>query len=96
MSRRKTVNVSEKEDQATEVEQAAARCKDLAYGCSKCGTLLAFVDDETRSNIRIKHRDLYIFVKDPQEFVIICRGCGEINRLNYVSPEMVDDMKEAS
>jgi len=68
----------------TETEQAGARCKDLPWGCDKCGTLLAFVDEDTRSTIRIKHRDLYLYVKDPQEFSIICRGCGEFNKLRYV------------
>jgi hypothetical protein len=78
----------------TEVEQAGERCKDIPWGCDRCGTLLAFVDKETRSVIRIKHRDLYIYVRDPEEFCVVCRGCGEINKLEQVDDEAQTSYKE--
>ena len=77
------------ENKLTETEQAASRCKDIAFGCEKCSSLLAFVDEETRSEIRVKNRDLYIYVLSPQQFKISCRGCGHMNTLSYVDNESI-------
>lgn len=54
-------------------------CKDLPLLCTQCRSLLAFVDAETKSEIRVKSRDLYVFCVDPAEFTISCRSCGKLN-----------------
>lgn len=54
-------------------------CRDIPMLCTRCKSLLAFVDADTKSEIRVKSRDLYIFCTDPAEFTISCRSCGSIN-----------------
>ncbi len=56
-------------------------CKDIPFLCVKCDSLLAFVDKETRSEVRVKYRDLYLGAVDPDEFWILCRSCGHRNSL---------------
>lgn len=64
---------------------AQERCKDYHWLCDKCGKLLGFIDKETRKDVRIKYQDLYIYCKDAEEFLMTCRGCGNINRLEKVT-----------
>jgi len=56
----------------------ADSCRDIPFKCTKCDSLLAFVDRETKSQIRVKYKDLYVFVQDPKSFSILCRSCGNL------------------
>jgi hypothetical protein len=77
-------DVQKNHEKNHEENHVVSKCSDLPFFCSACKSLLAFVDSETRSKIRIKHRDLYIYIIDPQLFEITCRSCGELNQLSYV------------
>ena len=59
-------------------------CRDIPLLCTRCKSLLAFVDAETKSEIRVKNRDLYISCIDPAQFTISCRSCGSINTVHRV------------
>ena len=57
-------------------------CTDIPMLCTKCNFLLAFVDRETKCQIRVKWRDLYVYCEDPKKFSINCRSCGHVNSVN--------------
>lgn len=56
-------------------------CTDVPFLCAKCGSLLAFVDEESRSEVRVKYRDLYLGAVNASVFWILCRSCGLNNSL---------------
>ena len=68
-------------------EAVIDRCTDIPWTCDACNGLLGFVDEETRSVVRIKHRDLYLYVENPQRMVMICRSCGAQNVLSQIAEE---------
>jgi len=45
--------------------------------CKSCKAILAHVD-KNRETMRIKYKDLYVYVKGG-DVTIICRGCGTQN-----------------
>jgi len=63
------------------------KCDDWMWLCSKCSKLLGYVDKKTKSNVRIKYQDLYIYCENADVFEMICRGCGYKNQLERVTPE---------
>lgn len=78
------MNTQNKTAETPEELPVVRDCTDIPMLCKKCNFLLAFVDRETKSQIRVKWRDLYIYCTDPQEFSINCRSCGHINTLNRI------------
>jgi len=67
--------------------KATDDCTDLSWSCQACGTLLAFIDKETKSQIRIKHKELFVWIDCPHSISITCRLCGAINKLIDIKPE---------
>ena len=63
-----------------ENQGTSGRCKDEAWECGACGGLLAFVDAATHRELRIKYKDLFVWVLDPKQVRIACRSCGAINQ----------------
>jgi hypothetical protein len=59
----------------------ADRCKDYPWECGACSARLAFVDAETKTQVRIKHKDLFVYVSNPDSISITCRFCGAVNKL---------------
>jgi len=57
-------------------------CTDIPLLCPKCKSLIAFIDKETSSEIRIKYRDLFIYCVDPLAFSTPCRSCGNVVHIN--------------
>ncbi len=66
-------------------EAVVARCTDVPWTCTACTGLLGFVDVETRSVVRVKHRDLYLYVENPERMIMICRSCGDQNILSQIA-----------
>lgn len=68
----------------SEDQSIVKSCRDLPYLCPKCKSLLAFVDAETKSVIRIKFKDMYVYIEDAKQVTIPCRSCGFINSIHRV------------
>ena len=62
-------------------ERKDTKCTDLPWVCERCNSLLGYVDKKTKTLIRIKSKDLYVWVKDPAGMGVACRGCGWLNEL---------------
>lgn len=71
--------------------------KDAAWKCGKCNSLLAYYDHDT-DVIRIRYKDHLVRAQiGPGGWVeVLCRGCGENNRKEYLTPEQVAAEKAAT
>jgi hypothetical protein len=68
-------------------EAVIDRCTDIPWLCTACKGLLGFVDKETRSVVRVKHRDLYLYVENPERMIMVCRSCGAQNVLSQIEED---------
>jgi hypothetical protein len=55
--------------------------------------MLAFVDKATGKELRIKHKELYLWVLDPASVEVTCRGCGARNKTSWVPGEPVAELQ---
>ena len=58
----------------------------LAWRCAVCNALLAWVDRETRTEVRIKYKDLFAWIKKAESIRIACRNCGTVNEAKEDPP----------
>jgi len=56
------------------------KSQDLIWWCSNCGKVLGFIESSSRSKVRIKYKDFYLFVEGGR-VTQLCRKCGEVNYL---------------
>lgn len=85
--RTQTRNYTKPPQNDGEDQSIVKSCKDLPYICPKCKSLLAFIDTETRSIVRIKFKDMYVYIDDAKQVMIPCRSCGYINTLNRIEKQ---------
>lgn len=78
-------------DLASMKELLSRQSGDVTWNCSKCGQILGVVASD-RSSVRIKYKDLFLFVEGGN-VTTICRKCGYPNSLIDTSP--VDNKKPA-
>ena len=53
----------------------------VAWKCIDCKKILAYTNSK-KDTLRIKYKDLYVFVKGG-ETTVICRNCGRHNTVSY-------------
>jgi hypothetical protein len=56
-------------------------CGDWAWKCARCGRLIGYVDSATRTTIRLKYKDAFVWVDSPTRIAVPCRGCGAFNEI---------------
>jgi RNase P subunit RPR2 len=52
-----------------------------AWKCPDCKSILGYTNAQ-KDQIRIKYKDLYVFVRGGQT-TVICRSCGRQNTVSY-------------
>ena len=55
---------------------------DVEWRCRKCNALLGYVEVPRLDVVRMKWRELYVYVGDPLWIRTICRSCGTENQLH--------------
>lgn len=75
-------------------EAEAIECRDISWTCTRCDTLLAYVDRGTKTTIRVKYKDLYFWVGSPAWARMTCRRCGAVNEL--LDEKQVTDTADAT
>lgn len=72
----------------SETHEPATECLDIAWKCKRCSHLLGYgMDVLGKSHVRIRIRDQYVWVVDPEAIATTCRRCGFTNELHQVSSE---------
>jgi len=71
------------------VEQEEHSPCDVIWKCSKCKIRLGLYD-ETVDELRIRYRDFVSYVRlgAGGSIRVVCRGCGELNALEYVEEKL--------
>ena len=83
----RAVHAQEQPDQ----EQVGQVNRDSRWHCRKCGYLLAFYDQEY-DVMRSRYKEHIVYMRPGVGgFIqIVCRGCSEVNTLEYVPEDEVE------
>jgi hypothetical protein len=60
-------------------DEERPECRDLAWRCVRCGALLGYADHATRTILRLKYKDFFVFIERPVAVTVPCRNCGALN-----------------
>ena len=73
-------------DGADVVTLTAPHNPDIIWACAKCGSRLGMYD-ESNDELRVRYKDFvtYIQVGVGGSVRVVCRSCGELNSLEYIS-----------
>ncbi len=53
----------------------------ISWKCVECKSILGYTNSH-KDQLRIKYKDLYVFIKGGQT-TVICRSCGRQNTVSY-------------
>ncbi len=61
-------------------------CLDQAWKCKRCSALLGYgMELEGKTYLRIRYKDFYVKVVEPEVITVLCRRCSFDNTLNQVT-----------
>jgi hypothetical protein len=69
-------------------------CLDIPWKCSRCEGLLGYVDSGTRTVVRLKYKDSYVWIGQPEWLRVVCRSCAAVNEI--VDPIKVEENTAAA